>query len=183
MASGALPPGCPPVEIDGRLYWDGGLVSNTPLAHVLDHQDGDMLVFQVDLFPPRGRCRARSWTSGAPEGHPLFQPHPAGDRPAACGCARIASWRARVLDKLPPELRDDPDVEALARVLGEDAGQHRPPHLPRQCLGKRRARLRILARTMRDHWPPGREAVARDDGQRAARRRRISSTARPPRST
>ncbi|MBX9885430.1 MAG: patatin-like phospholipase family protein, partial [Novosphingobium sp.] len=58
MASGALPPGLPPVEIDGRLWWDGGLVSNTPLTHVLDNQHEAMLVFQVDLFsaatePPR----------------------------------------------------------------------------------------------------------------------------------
>ena len=50
MASGALPPGLPPVEIDGKYYWDGGLVSNTPLTHVLDHQTCPMLVFQVDLF-------------------------------------------------------------------------------------------------------------------------------------
>ena len=54
MASGALPPGLPPVQIGGRHYWDGGLVSNTPLSHVLDHQRGDLLVFQVDLFPARG---------------------------------------------------------------------------------------------------------------------------------
>jgi NTE family protein len=54
MASGALPPGFPPVEIEGRHYWDGGLVSNTPLAHVLDHHAGDLLVFQVDLFPAEG---------------------------------------------------------------------------------------------------------------------------------
>ena len=33
---GALPPGFPPVEIDGEYYWDGGLVSNTPLQYVLD---------------------------------------------------------------------------------------------------------------------------------------------------
>ena len=37
MASGALPPGFPPVEIDGEHYWDGGLVSNTPLQYVLDY--------------------------------------------------------------------------------------------------------------------------------------------------
>ena len=49
MASGALPPGLSPIEIDGRWYWDGGIVSNTPLAHVLTHQTEDMLVFQVDL--------------------------------------------------------------------------------------------------------------------------------------
>src|SRR5271165_3718953 len=36
MASGALPPGLPPVEIDGEFYWDGGLVSNTPLEYVLE---------------------------------------------------------------------------------------------------------------------------------------------------
>ena len=37
MASGALPPGFPPIEIDGEPYWDGGLVSNTPLQQVLEH--------------------------------------------------------------------------------------------------------------------------------------------------
>ena len=37
MASSALPPGFPPVEIDGEYYWDGGLFSNTPLEYVLDY--------------------------------------------------------------------------------------------------------------------------------------------------
>src|SRR5262249_47029129 len=36
MASGALPPGCPAIEVDGELYWDGGLVSNTPLQFTFD---------------------------------------------------------------------------------------------------------------------------------------------------
>lgn len=55
MASGALPPGFPPVVIDGEAYWDGGLVSNTPLQYVLDaHGRKDMCVFQVDLFSARG---------------------------------------------------------------------------------------------------------------------------------
>lgn len=55
MASGALPPGFPAVEIDGEAYWDGGLVSNTPLLHVLQSQPRrDMLVFQVDLWSARG---------------------------------------------------------------------------------------------------------------------------------
>lgn len=54
LASGALPPGLPPVEIDGVWYWDGGLVSNTPLEHVVHTVHEDMLVFQVDLFPARG---------------------------------------------------------------------------------------------------------------------------------
>lgn len=55
MASGALPPGFPAVEIEGAHYWDGGLLSNTPLQWVL--QDGprqDTLAFQVDLWNARG---------------------------------------------------------------------------------------------------------------------------------
>ena len=55
MASGALPPALPMVHIDGEAYWDGGIVSNTPLQHLLDHIHGEnALVFQVDLFSARG---------------------------------------------------------------------------------------------------------------------------------
>jgi len=55
MASGALPPGFPPVEIDGEQYWDGGLVSNTPLQYVLDYYPRrSRLSFQVDVFQGYG---------------------------------------------------------------------------------------------------------------------------------
>ncbi len=55
MASGALPPGFPPVEIDGQHYWDGGLVSNTPLQYVLDYSPRrSRIAFQVDVFHARG---------------------------------------------------------------------------------------------------------------------------------
>ena len=55
MASAALPPALPMVRIGTDYYWDGGLVSNTPLQHVLDHAGGiGTLVFQVDLFSARG---------------------------------------------------------------------------------------------------------------------------------
>lgn len=55
MASGALPPGFAAVEIDGEYYWDGGLVSNTPLYHVLTSEARkDTLVFQLDLWSARG---------------------------------------------------------------------------------------------------------------------------------
>ena len=56
MASGALPPGFPAVEIDGEHYWDGALVSNTPLQYVLDYLPRrSRLSFQVDLFHAHGR--------------------------------------------------------------------------------------------------------------------------------
>ena len=55
LASGALPPGFPPVLIDGDFYWDGGVVSNTPLSHVLQSTPRrDSLVFQVDLWSAVG---------------------------------------------------------------------------------------------------------------------------------
>jgi NTE family protein len=55
MASGALPPGCPAIEVDGELYWDGGLVSNTPLQWVVAGDTRqDTLTFQVDLWSARG---------------------------------------------------------------------------------------------------------------------------------
>jgi NTE family protein len=55
VASGALPPGFPAVEIDGNFYWDGGLVSNTPVQYVLEDQPRvSSLVFQVDLFSAKG---------------------------------------------------------------------------------------------------------------------------------
>jgi NTE family protein len=55
MASGALPPGFPPVEIGGQFYWDGGLVSNTPLSLVLSDQPRlTTLAFQVDLWSAFG---------------------------------------------------------------------------------------------------------------------------------
>ncbi len=55
MASGALPPGFAAVEIDGEYYWDGGLMSNTPLYEVVQTTPRqDTLAFQVDLWSARG---------------------------------------------------------------------------------------------------------------------------------
>ncbi len=55
MASGALPPAFPTVQIGTDHYWDGGIVSNTPLQHLLAQEDTlNSLIFQVDLFSARG---------------------------------------------------------------------------------------------------------------------------------
>ncbi len=55
MASAALPPAFPAIEIEGELWWDGGIVSNTPLNHVLAETPRcDSLVLQVDLWSARG---------------------------------------------------------------------------------------------------------------------------------
>jgi NTE family protein len=55
MASGALPPALPMIKIGTDHFWDGGIVSNTPLQHLLDQTDHmNKLVFQVDLYSARG---------------------------------------------------------------------------------------------------------------------------------
>ena len=58
LASGSLPPGFPATEIDGRFYWDGGCVTNTPLQAVLDdtHETADLRVFMVDLWGAHGQA-------------------------------------------------------------------------------------------------------------------------------
>lgn len=57
IASGALPPAFPAVEIEGEWYWDGGIVSNTPLEYILDcRPHEDTLVLQVDLWSAHGEA-------------------------------------------------------------------------------------------------------------------------------
>ena len=77
MASGALPPALPMVKIGTDHFWDGGIVSNTPLQHLLDQDDKiNSLVFQVDLFTARGALpRDIQEVHGAAQGHHLLVPH------------------------------------------------------------------------------------------------------------
>jgi NTE family protein len=55
MASGALPPAFPAIRIDGELYWDGGILSNTPTEAVFDDNPRkDSLIFAVHMWNPSG---------------------------------------------------------------------------------------------------------------------------------
>lgn len=55
LASGALPPAFPPVRIGGDLFWDGGILSNTPVEAVFDDKPRrNSLVFTVHIWTPRG---------------------------------------------------------------------------------------------------------------------------------
>jgi NTE family protein len=55
LASGALPPAFAPIEIEGEHYWDGGIVSNTPLRYAIAHSPAvNVLIVQVDLFSAEG---------------------------------------------------------------------------------------------------------------------------------
>jgi NTE family protein len=56
LASGALPPAFPPVRIDGELYWDGGILSNSPTEIVFeDNPRKDALIFSVNMWNPKGK--------------------------------------------------------------------------------------------------------------------------------
>jgi NTE family protein len=121
MASGALPPGLPPVEIDGAWWWDGGIVSNTPLQHVLDHQKTDLLVFQVDLFPARGERPATIMDVYSREKDIRYSSR---TRQVTDQLIRLRKEREairKVLDKLPPALCQDEDVAKLAELAAEYA--------------------------------------------------------------
>jgi NTE family protein len=109
MASGALPPGLPSVEIDGEHYWDGGLVSNTPLQYVLAERPRQhSLIFQVDMFPARGRRPANLDEVGEREKDIRFSSrtrtgtNDAGERQNRRRLVRV------FLDRLPEHLREDP---------------------------------------------------------------------------
>ena len=62
MASGALPPAFPAVRIDGELYWDGGILSNTPTERIFDdHPRRNSLIFAVHLWNPTGDEPTTIW--------------------------------------------------------------------------------------------------------------------------
>jgi NTE family protein len=122
-ASGALPPGFAPVEIDGEHYWDGGLVSNTPLQYVLDQPaNRHRVAFQVDLFPALGKLPATLADVSEREKDIRFSSRTRLNTDLAVDRHMIGTAAQRLVSKLPPELRDDPDAQALARLRGEWRG-------------------------------------------------------------
>jgi NTE family protein len=161
MASGALPPGFAPVEIDGEHYWDGGLVSNTPLQHVLD-QPGKRrrMVFQVDLFAARGALPKTLGEVIEREKDIRFSSRTRLNTSNEMDRQVIAQAAQRLIAKLPPALRNDPDVRALSRVRCESAVDvvhliYRSKHYESQSKDYEFSRL-----SMQEHWDAGRADMA-----------------------
>jgi NTE family protein len=159
MASGALPPGLPPVEIDGRWYWDGGIVSNTPLAHVLNHQTDDMLIFQVDLFPAEGPMPRQMTDVYSRTKDIQYSSRTRQVTDQYLRLRREHKTIEALLKKLPPELQDDADVRQLRDYV--DVGSVNIVHLIyRSRAWESGARDFEFSRsTMLDHWAQGRDAV------------------------
>lgn len=114
MASSALPPGFPPVEVDGEFYWDGGLVSNTPLQFVLDEVPRpDMLVFQVDLFSARGLMPRSLFDVSEREKDIRYSSRTRLNTDVARHIQDLRRATHRLLAKLPASLREDADAKLL----------------------------------------------------------------------
>jgi len=117
MASGALPPGFPAIEIDGEHYWDGGLVSNTPLRYILESVPrNSTLAFQVDLFSSRGNL---------PEDLDAVSERDKDIRYSSRTRMGVKTFRyahtlrrniSTLLAKLPDSLKNEPEVVFLQRA-------------------------------------------------------------------
>jgi NTE family protein len=121
MASGALPPGFPAIEIDGEYYWDGGIASNTPLDYVLDQETrADLLIFQVDLFSARGPVPTTLLEAAEREKDIRYSSR---TRMNTDQNKKIHNARKAVRDlisKLPDNLKDDPSVKFLNEAAKEN---------------------------------------------------------------
>jgi NTE family protein len=115
MASGSLPPGFPPVVIDGEHYWDGGIVSNSPLWYVLDDSPQmSAMIVQVDLFSASGELPVN--LDQVLERAKDIQ-YSSKTRFNTKRVQELENFRhafGRLMKKMPPEMHDDSDYKILA---------------------------------------------------------------------
>jgi len=122
MASGALPPGFPPIEIDGEYYWDGGIVSNTPLQYVLDELPRrDMLIFQADLFSATGPMPQTLGDVTERDKDIRFSSRTRLNTDVFRHSQTLRRTAHRLVSKLPDNLKNDPDAIALHAICCDAA--------------------------------------------------------------
>lgn len=122
MASGALPPGFPPIEIAGQYYWDGGLVSNTPLVHVLETgSHDDTLVFQVDLFNARGVLPGNLMEAEARRKNIVYSSRTRLNTDQYRRVHELRQAIAKLFDHLPPALKQDEEFRKLRDLADGNA--------------------------------------------------------------
>ena len=119
-ASGALPPGFSPVMIDGEHYWDGGVVTNTPITYVADERPlTTARIIQVDTFNAQGELpqnlgqvlqRAKDIQYSSKSRFNIDRIQEIGE---------LAAAGRRLVDRLPPQLKSDPDAQKLAAACDE----------------------------------------------------------------
>jgi NTE family protein len=114
MASGALPPGLPAIEIEGEHYWDGGLVSNTPLQWVVETEPRhDTLAFQVDLWSARGEFPRNMLEVMTREKEIRYSSRTRAGTDEFKHRQKLRSAVASLIEKLPEDLRNSPEAKLL----------------------------------------------------------------------
>ena len=161
LASGALPPGLPPVRIGQDYFWDGGIVSNTPLQYVLDEPPPkpEMCIFQVDLFSARGLLPGNLLDAVEREKEIRYSSRTRLNTDMMAKRHELRCALKRLLRKLPKEFSDDPDARRLAHV--EDEPSVTIVHLIyRERAFETQARDYEFSRvSVEEHWAQGRKDV------------------------
>ena len=156
MASGSLPPGFPATEIDGEYYWDGGLVSNTPLEWVLDSRPRkDTLAIQIDLWNARGSMPRDLNEADLRQKEIRFSSRTRASTDQFKKTQMLRRAFAQLLKQLPDELLNEPHTQMLA----QEADEHvcNIVHLiyrARNYEGSSKD-FEFSRRTMEEHWQAG----------------------------
>lgn len=157
MASGALPPAFAPIEIDGDYFWDGGIVSNTPLTHVLESRPlKDTLVFQVDVWSARGHVPVNM--SEVYDRAKAIQ-YSSRTRLITDQLQRMQHMRhvmQRMLADIPPEVREQKSYYKIAEKMS-CSKRYNVVHLiyRNQPYEKHYKDFQFGLSTMREHWNSG----------------------------
>ena len=156
MASGALPPGFDAVEIDGERYWDGGMVSNTPLDWVLSaHSRLHTLVFQVDLWSARGELPDDLASVATRMKEIQYSSRTRAATDAFRRTEKLRSAFHELYGKLPPELAASPEAQLLARA--SDPALYNIVELIYRspAYESHYKDFEFSRRTMKEHWQAG----------------------------
>jgi NTE family protein len=114
MASGALPPAFPAIRIDGELYWDGGILSNTPVEAVFDDNPRkNALVFAVHVWSPNGPEPDSIAKVTSRQKDLQYSSRAASHIARQKQIHRLRHIIRELADKLPEDVRQTPEVKAL----------------------------------------------------------------------
>ena len=161
-ASGALPPSFPPIEIEGERYWDGGVVSNTPLWYVIDDSPRmDALIVQVDLFSASGEIPLKFDQVLERDKDIRYSSKTRFNTKRVKELAELRVALGRLLAKLPPSFAEDADVQALSSICG--AGKTTIAHLINRRLSHstQSKDYEFSRATVNELWATGLEDVRR----------------------
>jgi NTE family protein len=156
IASGSLPPGFPPTEIEGEYYWDGGLVSNTPLQWVLDNRPRrDTLAFQIDLWCARGEFPRNLLESETRQKEIRYSSRTRMVTDVFKRQQILRRATAKLLAEIPKDLLQTPEAEMLALEADDKVYNliqlvYRPRKYEGDCKDYEFSRS-----TMEEHWQSG----------------------------